>query len=231
MTRKKIPRETEIEVLTKSGRRCTLCFGLNFITEVKLQGQIAHLDGNPLNNNFNNLCYMCLNHHDQYDTNTSQSKGLQKGEIYKHRKDLYQFIEKQKELVWADTSYDSSSVANMKNPPCSIELYERRLMIYHAVTKLLGIITSSARVEHNNLLEFILGTEEALFLFDEEFASYLTKIYQHGTQLYLVSMRINNLPVVERPNALVYDEAELLEWFSKQYEVLREKMKSYSNIQ
>ena len=70
-----------------------------------------------------------------------------------------------------------------------------------------------------------------MFLFDEEFASYLTEIYQHGTQLYLVSMRINNLPVVERPNALVYDEAELLEWFSKQYEVLREKMKSYSNIQ
>jgi hypothetical protein len=75
-----------------SRRRCALCFGLN-ASHAIVQGQIAHLDHNPDNNAPENLAWLCLNHHDQYDSRTSQSKGLTQPEVLHYRADLYAFNE------------------------------------------------------------------------------------------------------------------------------------------
>lgn len=90
-SRKKTPDAVQAEVLLQSRRRCSVCFGLNRDESVK-KGQIAHLDGNPSNNNIGNLVFLCFDHHDEYDSRTSQSKGLLRFEIEKYRDELtYQF--------------------------------------------------------------------------------------------------------------------------------------------
>jgi len=66
-------------VLTRSWRRCCICFGLNRDLDVK-QGQIAHLDKNRDNHAIDNLAFLCLPHHDQYDSVTSQSKSFRPAE-------------------------------------------------------------------------------------------------------------------------------------------------------
>ncbi len=86
--RKNIPQATETEVLRQSRRRCCICFGLNRDIEEK-KGQIAHLDKNPTNNKTSNLAFLCLEHHDEYDSQTSQSKGLTQAEIRSYRDDLH----------------------------------------------------------------------------------------------------------------------------------------------
>lgn len=57
------------------------------------KGQIAHLDGNPSNNCLDNLAFLCLDHHDEYDTKTSQSKGLTPQELRSYRKELHEHVE------------------------------------------------------------------------------------------------------------------------------------------
>jgi len=57
------------------------------------RGQIAHLDHNRENNRPDNLAYFCLDHHDQYDSRTSQSKGLTEGEAKHYRQELYEALE------------------------------------------------------------------------------------------------------------------------------------------
>lgn len=86
--RKPIPKNTETIILTNSRRRCCVCFGLNKDHSEK-QGQIAHLDKNPANNLLDNLAFLCLDHHDRYDSRTSQSKGFQIEELKKYREQLY----------------------------------------------------------------------------------------------------------------------------------------------
>jgi hypothetical protein len=86
--RPKIPAGIETEVLVKSGRRCALCFGLRGEDSEK-PGQIAHLDHNRSNNDFGNLCFLCQPHHDQYDSSTSQTKGLTEREVRVYRDTLY----------------------------------------------------------------------------------------------------------------------------------------------
>lgn len=89
--RKKNPK-TDEDVLKKSRRRCCLCFGLNY-DSMKKRGQIAHLDHDPANSNPENLAFLCLDHHDEYDSKTSQSKSIQINEVKAYRDDLYQYIE------------------------------------------------------------------------------------------------------------------------------------------
>lgn len=93
MGRKKVPEKTQNEVLIFSKRRCCICYGLENDYTIK-QGQIAHLDKDNSNNNFDNLAFLCLNHHDQYDSITSQSKNFTKGEVVTYREKLY-FVNKQ----------------------------------------------------------------------------------------------------------------------------------------
>ena len=90
--RPSLPPRTERAVLVKSRRRCCLCFWLEGIDEDQ-RGQIAHLDNNPDNNIEDNLCWLCLPHHDEYDSTPSQSKGFQKGEVKHYRRGLYREME------------------------------------------------------------------------------------------------------------------------------------------
>lgn len=95
MKRKKVRPEIEEEVLALSRRRCCVCFGLNRDTSIK-RGQIAHLDHNSGNSDIENLAYLCLEHHDQYDSRTSQSKNITLFELRRYRQELFNAIE----VIW-----------------------------------------------------------------------------------------------------------------------------------
>lgn len=84
--------QNEKEVLIRSARRCCLCFGLENDFSLK-RGQIAHLDHDRSNDLLDNLVFLCLEHHDEYDSRTSQSKSLQGVEVKTYRDLLYQHVE------------------------------------------------------------------------------------------------------------------------------------------
>lgn len=90
-SRRYIPEETQTTVLTRSGRRCCMCFGLQADSSIR-KGQIAHVDQNSANNDVNNLVFLCFDHHDEYDSKTSQSKGLLAAEVVTYREKLFDWI-------------------------------------------------------------------------------------------------------------------------------------------
>jgi hypothetical protein len=91
--RKRISTSTETDLLLKSGRRCCICYLVNHDYSVKI-GQIAHLDKNNANSHLENLAWLCLEHHNQYDSKTSQSKNFTKREVKEYRKLLYETVQK-----------------------------------------------------------------------------------------------------------------------------------------
>ena len=91
-TRKRIPLDIEEALLTKCRRRCAFCYAFNDESPTGVQGQIAHINNDRADNREENLAWLCLNHHDQYDGKTSQSKGLTAREL-KHYKRRLEEIE------------------------------------------------------------------------------------------------------------------------------------------
>ncbi len=88
MARKAIPVETLVDLLSMSRRRCCICYGLHN-DDYEKKGQIAHLDHDPSNNKLGNLAFLCLNHHDEYDREPGQAKGLVLQEVRRYRDNLY----------------------------------------------------------------------------------------------------------------------------------------------
>jgi hypothetical protein len=86
--RKHIKIDDETKILVSSLRRCCICFGLNQDFSVK-KGQISHLDKDHNNSTLDNLAFLCLEHHDEYDSITSQSKSLSINEVKAYRSRLY----------------------------------------------------------------------------------------------------------------------------------------------
>jgi hypothetical protein len=70
-----------------------LCVYLNDIGGER-KGQIAHLNKNPKDSSFNNLVWLCLDHHDEFDGRTSQSKGYTPKEVRQYRDQLYRRTER-----------------------------------------------------------------------------------------------------------------------------------------
>lgn len=89
--RKTISQDVQTTVLTLSRRRCALCYGLERDVQQK-RGQIAHVDRNASNSALDNLVFLCLSHHDDYDSRPSQSKGYTEPELRQYRQELYDYF-------------------------------------------------------------------------------------------------------------------------------------------
>ena len=90
--RKAISQDIQAAVLVLSRRRCALCYGLEGDLEQK-RGQIAHVSHDSSNAALENLAFLCLTHHDAYDSRTSQSKGYTESELRHYRQKLYDHFE------------------------------------------------------------------------------------------------------------------------------------------
>lgn len=89
MTRKPISPVVQADVVSKSRRRCPLSVFLDG-NESERPGQIAHLNGDNSDSRFENLVWLCLEHHDKFDSKTSQTKNYTQVEVKIYRDRLYQ---------------------------------------------------------------------------------------------------------------------------------------------
>ena len=80
-------------MLTFSRRRCCLCVFLEY-REEQCGGQIAHISRDPSDSEFENLVFLCLKYHDEYDSRHTRSKSLMPEEVkdYRDRREAF-FIE------------------------------------------------------------------------------------------------------------------------------------------
>jgi hypothetical protein len=86
--RQSVPSELQRDLLLASRRRCAICYGLYGDLGVK-KGQIAHLNRNSSQTVFENLVWLCVEHHPEYDGQFNQVKNFTKEEVRTFRSELY----------------------------------------------------------------------------------------------------------------------------------------------
>ena len=91
--RKRPTSDVEKRVLIQSARRCALCSQLDGDARQK-KGQIAHLDRRRANSIEDNLAFLCLEHHSEYDSTTRQHKNYTIDEVKAARSVLYEWVKK-----------------------------------------------------------------------------------------------------------------------------------------
>lgn len=231
--RKKLSTDTTTHVLVRSARRCPLCFGLHGDSHRK-RGQIAHLDRDSSNDDPGNLQFLCLPHHDEYDTTTSQSKGMTEGEVRFYSADLDAYVEKMRLEAWPDATVggDTSKRRRGSIERCSVDVYKMRLPLYKVVAHFVNQIVATASVSLDELLEFVRATSEVLFLFDDSTDSFVQEIYAKAVHLRSVSQRLEHLRLTGQsfPAGLLETDRELLTWFSGSVEAWRVHVRPYLHL-
>ena len=217
---------TEADVLIASRRRCAICFGLDGDLAEK-DGQLAHIDQNPANSKGTNLLFLCLPHHNKYDSTTKQSKSYTAREVRHYRAKLYELVEMTPPENWPSVTNSKPSTKRGGRQSKSPEQYEKRMHLYRTSKNFIAQIVREANPQFNELITFIQGVDEATFLFDESIDEYFNKLYQKAVRLRYVQSEMQrrkpNTPVA----AFAHEESEILIWFTEQFSELKKKMSPF----
>jgi hypothetical protein len=205
--RRATPSNTEAELLQLSRRRCCLCFGLLGYLGLK-KGQIAHLDRDASNNAIENLAFLCLDHHDEYDSRTSQSKGLTLKEVIAHRQALYEVVR-----LYLDRP-EESLLTDVESPMASKGELEYHLA--HTASAREEALRIVARVHAGNLA-FIAAFESAHTAARREIAT--GQVTQVGLNRYHARLALSMSELARTLNrdteALALSTAQMFDSFSR----------------
>ena len=89
--RKLIPQQVVASILIESRRRCCFCFFWDGDLTQK-EGQITHVDRDHENNAQENLAFLCLKHHNEYDRKQLQAKNYTPEELQHAKKQLVEHM-------------------------------------------------------------------------------------------------------------------------------------------
>jgi len=236
MKRRKVHTSTQADILQDSLRRCAICVDYNSDLNLK-RGQIAHIDHDKNNNKQSNLVFLCLEHHDEYDSSTSQSKGWTQEELKRSKKNLEAIIKKHKEEIYPEIirtipnkpTANEKIIIKEKRHIISPEIYNLRIPIYYAYRDLVRKIVGHAKIEMDDLFEFANKTHEALFLYDKTVAEFLKLISEKAGRFRYLN-KVTESPRLQDKqnwNSLIEEESELMGWFHDNFEQGRKLFKQY----
>ena len=191
-----------------------MCFWLKGDTRPKLDGQIAHADRNPSNNASQNLVWLCVKHHAQYDRLSPQAKRITPTELCFYRDELVAYVKDPKmAAAWADTT----PIARSRRSPhvASLEVYDRKVQVYREARKLILLACTDATVTLPELGKFNEATDEAVFLFNSEVERYLRELYTRASKLRLTQVKLDNESLLDR-HLVAEENSEHLLWFLDQ---------------
>jgi hypothetical protein len=130
-SRKPLPSSTVADLLVATRRRCCLCYFLKD-DHTQKRVQIAHIDRKRNNDSPSNLVPLCLDHHDEYDSRTSQSKGIIEEELLRYKEMLIKDFEGNK----AEKEIEVT-VEDRKVPALGSELFYGYGTLFANVTRIL----------------------------------------------------------------------------------------------
>jgi hypothetical protein len=128
-------------------------------------------------------------------------------------------------LVYVTAYYARRSAIELQRQN-KLQAYERRAAVLRGVLRCLGLVMRDARVKGEVIPCLLEATSEREYLFDQDLCADLEEIYQKCVRAFtLVNMMEGQGGATLE--ALVNEEAELLNWLLDQPRVLRQKFVPY----
>jgi hypothetical protein len=201
-----------------------MCFVLQKDSEPK-QGQLAHIDRDPANNEEGNAAYLCQEHHNLYDATFLQTKAFLPGELMEYQRTLWASLE---------SFQTGTEMKPTEKGGVSLEVFERRVPIYRAARKFVSDVVEHLSPDLKLILTFVTDTDEALFLFDESIDEYLKTLFTKAMRLHtleLFRIRVSQGDDQgEEFMKIVNEETELADWFSRQPGEIRTRFTPFLHL-
>ena len=109
-------------------------------------------------------------------------------------------------------------------------MFDRRYEIFLSTTELISHIVRKSDVDVQTLFKFLADTNKSYFLLGKEIHAYLGELYDKGVDLDSKREQFQDLPGGEERSRLIKEQVELVKWFSRQFEVAREKFSKHLSL-
>lgn len=129
--RKVIPDATIADLLISTRRRCCLCYFLSN-DDTQKRVQVAHIDHKRNNDSPENLVPLCLAHHDEYDSRTSQSKGITQEEVRRYKSMLIAEFSHDRDNIKIEINVEEGDIPAFEN-----ELFYGYGILFSRISRLL----------------------------------------------------------------------------------------------
>jgi hypothetical protein len=111
------------------------------------------------------------------------------------------------------------------------DLYDRSQKVFEAVKRLFAVIFSDAKVPRDEYYKYVQGTSEAVFVLNDKTVEYLEEIRRQAAQMIFIETRLGNPDLQQATRAQLADqEAEIMNWFVQQPDVLVAKFKPFMQL-
>lgn len=120
--------------------------------------------------------------------------------------------------------------ADIAREKLRLDLFEKRFRVFDAARKLLCEVAVHRRASDDNLRAFVIGTAEAVFLFDDDLSGYLVEIRNRAQKLQSLSDHLQDqklLPVGDQRSKAVKKSDQHFNWLVEQLEGLGDKFKPF----
>lgn len=229
MRRTRFSRADEAAVLVESRRRCALCFGLDGDTTVQ-EGQLAHIDRNRANAVRENAAFLCTRHHSRYDSQSKQTKGFSPLELQIYQRKLYEYLAEPSSWPDAGLPRHRPNRKDHAGKGVSLDVYNLRLPIYRTTVQFIRRVVKDLKPELQEVLKFASDTEDALFLFDESVAEYLTQLFRRALRLNTVEFMRTGQSLPDDFPSLVKEETAIAVWFTEQFDETRTRFAPFLRL-
>ncbi|MGH7037356.1 MAG: hypothetical protein ACREE4_12785 [Stellaceae bacterium] len=117
--------------------------------------------------------------------------------------------------------------ASMAEVRLTHDLYNRRFPIFDAASRLLFEIQSDAKISRDSISTFLKHRANAVFLLNDDLSKYLEDFAMRAVKLMRTQKRLTESNPGPRLEKLVDEEAELLNWFVAQPQILEQKFRPF----
>jgi hypothetical protein len=138
-------------------------------------------------------------------------------------------------LVGAWLAWQQVQIARVK---LQHDLFERRYNVFAAARRLLAQIDTHRRPSDEDLRAFMLGTSDAVFLFDDDLAGYLIEMGLRARKLQTLEKLLETQPNIPPTIPIgpgraqsVNEAEEHFSWFVAQLNDLVEKFKPFLKLE
>lgn len=111
------------------------------------------------------------------------------------------------------------------------DLYDRRYRVFDAARNLLCEIAVHRIASEDDLRSFVIGTGDAVFLFDDDVSGQLVEIRNRAQKLQSLHYLMRPMPVGPQRTDFANQEAEQFTWLVQQLEGLVDKFKPFLKLE
>jgi len=113
-----------------------------------------------------------------------------------------------------------------------LDLYDKRLKVFHSLMNLLGFIARDGDCSHSRLGQYCAEIGESRFLFAEDITNYLEEIFTEAGKLHRLEQEIKQISAFSqaRKESILNKRAKVFDWLTGQIKESQTRFEKYLNF-